>query len=1228
MLSKFGKIPGFYLLILVLFLLSISISDSPIVFADSNIRFIEENDLLKISNKHFEIGFARNNGGILYIKDSYTGQNVSEGNNREILWWAFLANGDWIDSTFYQNNFSYNWSSGSNKLTMSYLMSDEEQLEVIIELFFQADNWFKMKAEVRNETSKAIQEFGFPYQLGLEQESIKNALIPMLPGVKLVNSFFEDSQSYTAQYPGVIFADFLAISSKKGRMAIYGQHNSFLQPAIIGYEKFNQGNSYRIIHNYKTWIQPGMEWCSPTVYVRIGEGYRDSIKAYREDSGIAKFPDLASKLGENKQQFFEAPLYKLDMELIGYDCNKIKSSIIDTIDIPGMVHPVAFQRGGHDLNYPDFLPPAAELGDINEFTDLVEYTKSRGNLVIPYTNFSWWDTDGPTLANLPVGIDVDDLTVLNNRGIKMIENYGPGKNGYVMNLHNSFVRERIATEHKKLIDIAKMDGIFEDQWGTRSAPYDFNPAGLELYDPSVSYFQGVLAHTARHAENNLMTEIGVDMLAEHEVGFMGTNFLWDKLGYREATAKYSQYYPMAGILLRDKVLFYQHDLAEETWTNNLDMFRWNLAMGYNFSNAFYVNGGLYTENPWLDLVGVFQKYVLSRYAGQLIKDYRDIGNNVFKTEFEDYMVYTNWNKVNTFTINNHTVPAGGAIVLADDGSVTAGIFKSYNQRLLSEGEHYLVVLREEDRIRIFQPVGPDTLLSIRKYRDWIGAEVKAYQYDGTYIADVEAAAEGDNIVFNYQKEVLSREVGYYEIIESETPDLYLEGVEYKPDLVIKDILWTPDDPSAGSELSFRIVVENQGTGATEEGVIPEVSLNVDAGKSSFWSRNYTDTIAPGEVITMDITTGTEKKTWTAEEGEHVLYAVIDDYNKIEESNEENNYYVKLLPLIKKSVVEAATIEPVKKGIYALKQDLCGIDFEEAEILFERYASHKINKPVVGSFETEVDISGSFGLLWDNEYLYLLADIRDDHKNMNKGQSIWQNDCVELYLDMNNNGGTTYMKDDFQFMFGWNSERVYETKHNSTDGVSMNTIDTDYGYRIFAEIPWTTLGVTPENKLDFGVDVAIDDNDSGTRDTQLIWNSNDDQAWQYPDRFGTGQLVIEEKADLRIAGLSWQPEEASAGEKIKFNVILTNQGTAATPDGLFPKIKFYVNGEGPIFWCDDFASTLEPGESVVLTVNDGIDGELWTLETGEFKITAIIDEGHKLDELSETNNSFQRIIKIK
>lgn len=61
--------------------------------------------------------------------------------------------------------------------------------------------------------------------------------------------------------------------------------------------------------------------------------------------------------------------------------------------------------------------------------------------------------------------------------------------------------------------------------------------------------------------------------------------------------------------------------------------------------------------------------------------------------------------------------------------------------------------------------------------------------------------------------------------------------------------------------------------------------------------------------------------------------------------------------------------------------------------------------------------------WDNEHLYILADVYDaDHSSMNTGSNLWDGDCVQISLDPENNGSITtgaserYLDDDFEMGF--------------------------------------------------------------------------------------------------------------------------------------------------------------------------------------------------------------------
>ena len=62
---------------------------------------------------------------------------------------------------------------------------------------------------------------------------------------------------------------------------------------------------------------------------------------------------------------------------------------------------------------------------------------------------------------------------------------------------------------------------------------------------------------------------------------------------------------------------------------------------------------------------------------------------------------------------------------------------------------------------------------------------------------------------------------------------------------------------------------------------------------------------------------------------------------------------------------------------------------------------------LGPEYTKEDFSGRYKLLWDEDGLYLLAEITDDillDQNTNPLVNWWDDDCLEIFIDENNSGG--------------------------------------------------------------------------------------------------------------------------------------------------------------------------------------------------------------------------------
>lgn len=173
-----------------------------------------------------------------------------------------------------------------------------------------------------------------------------------------------------------------------------------------------------------------------------------------------------------------------------------------------------------------------------------------------------------------------------------------------------------------------------------------------------------------------------------------------------------------------------------------------------------------------------------------------------------------------------------------------------------------------------------------------------------------------------------------------------------------------------------------------------------------------------------------------------------------------------------------------------------------DAMWGNYYPSSLDKVPWGSISGSSDASATYRSMRDTNYLYILVDITDDDL-INDGGDPWDNDGVEIFIDMGNDKNSSYGANDFQFAFLYNSASVIEYKHNATAGVSFAYVVKAGGYIMEIRIPWSTLGGAPADGELIGFDVHVNDDDGGgTRDGKIAWNDAIDIAYFNPSGFGT------------------------------------------------------------------------------------------------------------------------------
>ncbi|WDE06719.1 right-handed parallel beta-helix repeat-containing protein [Thalassomonas viridans] len=115
-----------------------------------------------------------------------------------------------------------------------------------------------------------------------------------------------------------------------------------------------------------------------------------------------------------------------------------------------------------------------------------------------------------------------------------------------------------------------------------------------------------------------------------------------------------------------------------------------------------------------------------------------------------------------------------------------------------------------------------------------------------------------------------------------------------PDVVVRDINWSPVSPEPGETVTFSATLENYGTADTPSGVAVGTGLQVGGSYvGAFFVRNdngQTTSLAAGEeyVGSFSGTWPASSGTWPASSGSYAVKAVADDINRFTESNDNNN----------------------------------------------------------------------------------------------------------------------------------------------------------------------------------------------------------------------------------------------------------------------------------------------------------------------------------------------------
>jgi uncharacterized protein (TIGR03437 family) len=762
--------------------LYVSAAQTGVYFDDS------EPVILRLGNSYFELSLSKTNGGILDLRDKTAGASLTLGSVSGCLWGAnFGASGtttDFIGGCSYSpggsNMFGYRWNAANSTLMLSYAAdrSSPKQADAILTITVGADNSFGLQLQISNRWGQPLNQVLLPNDLQFSSTAVQYGYLPFkIPGVRLNPGFFRSGRSQLGTYPGsTAFMDYAALDTGGGHLAIYTINPAGpLDPVTLGFASAAAPGAFRMVHAFQTAVKSDAVYTSPIVRIRVGQSVHDTILAFRTENGIDAYPSIQQKTGSKFEQLVRAPLVNAQYrDFIG---KPFLSAIpdLDQFANPVLLHPSAFQPGGHDHSSPDFLPPDPLWGTTDDFRIWVQAAQSRNLLVMPYINPTWWTPDSPTTQAIAPMLNT--VAVLDASGNPVVQDYGSPGNpdiGYVVCPACPIVQNRTASLMSEWQSAVPTDFLYLDQIGSRQWMRDFNPAESTQTGYSDTWLQNWTAY----AGQGLFTEDGWDRLAAKGLGFLG-GLLRGSTSFQIAAQRYGinsdgntylgagnwDPYPLATWLMHDKILFYQGNLELQTTAENTEVLTWDLQFGEMFNYLWPGNPAAPPTPGRIKLAHLLARVVGPQYGGVALSNYTELSPEVVTSTFGNVSTIANWQQ-QVYTVDGSGIIPGGYLTRTADASLTAGAFSGQlNGQPLSPGAHYLVIQAVGRTVTVWQPVGDDSPLTINLPGDWNGQllRVMALDQDSNRLGPAPFSVINGQITFPYAGQFHGSAVDRYEI---------------------------------------------------------------------------------------------------------------------------------------------------------------------------------------------------------------------------------------------------------------------------------------------------------------------------------------------------------------------------------------------------------------------------------------------------------------------------------
>ncbi|MBO4337103.1 MAG: endo-1,4-beta-xylanase, partial [Lachnospiraceae bacterium] len=144
------------------------------------------------------------------------------------------------------------------------------------------------------------------------------------------------------------------------------------------------------------------------------------------------------------------------------------------------------------------------------------------------------------------------------------------------------------------------------------------------------------------------------------------------------------------------------------------------------------------------------------------------------------------------------------------------------------------------------------------------------------------------------------------------------------------------------------------------------------------------------------------------------------------------------------------------------------------------------------------------LLWDEDYLYVLMDVKDSVLN-DDSEDDYQQDSIEVFIDEDHGRTDSYAPDDKQYRVSFNNKQSFNGEKCVAENITSEAVITDEGYIVEAAMKWTDI--RPKARTQIGLELQVNDAGSnGERSGTISWADDTGTCYLNPGMFGNAMLI--------------------------------------------------------------------------------------------------------------------------